>query len=158
MDQRLFSDKFPEINSDEKLQELCKKFPEYDPAYICQGSVVLRRKFKDWIEGLWKDFRPFADSQFPSAFKKDFMGRSWELYLGSTFLNRGYNLKRVGNKGPDLMVVKDDFYTYIEAISATSGTGPDKVPGLVHNAVGSVPSDEIQLRVANALSVNNEGF
>jgi len=152
MNNKLFSDNFPIISTAKDLDELCKKYPDYDRGYVCQGSGAGYDSRRTWMQELWEEFEPYADNHFLGGFKRDFSGRSWELYLGVTFLRRGYSLDRIGNKGPDLKVIKDGFYTYIEAVSSTPGSGPDQVPDLLEKTVGNVPEDEMQLRVANSLS------
>lgn len=148
---KLFSDNFPTITSDKELEELCNKFPDFDASYICQGSGSSRVGVRNWMEDLWKLYHPYADKHFTQEFKRNFGQRSWELYLGSTFLKRGYALEKV-KQGPDFKIVKDGKHAHVEAVAPRAGSGPDKVPDMMHGQVVSVPEDQMILRLTTALS------
>src|SRR5882757_1264405 len=101
---RLFQHDFGDIRTDEELEDVLKRFSAFDPGYICQAGIVHRRKTKEWMEDLWQEFEPYADPNFLAEFPKRFNQRSWELYLGATFLDRGYNLAQHDAAGPDFDV------------------------------------------------------
>lgn len=150
MTKSLFSDNFPSISSDKELRELFKSYPKYDPSYICQGSIKSRDEVKNWIEDLWQIYQPYADKHFAKEFKLNFGQRAWELYLGSTFLKRGYVLDII-KQGPDFKTKKDGLHVFIEAVAPHQGSGPDRIPGMVNGQVMSVPVDQMILRLTTSL-------
>ncbi len=157
---KLFSDDFPDVNSDEQIAELQKQFPEYDAGYLVQGAYGLRRHAKAWMEGMWAQYEPYADAHFLKEFKRHFTQRSWELYLGATLLNRGFKLGAHKNAGADFDVQneKGERITWIEAIAVRPGDGADRVPDLTYEVVTSVPVDEMLLRVAAALDTKHKKY
>ncbi|MBY0473232.1 hypothetical protein K2Q00_03055 [Patescibacteria group bacterium] len=149
----LFSDNFPEIKTDQELAALLKQHPDYDAGYICQGAYGLRRKVRQWMESLWLQYQPYADTDFLGSFKRNFNARSWELYLGVTLINRGFMLGAHNDAGPDFDVrdQNGNRITWIEAISARKGDGPDRVPEMNYRVAVNVPEENMSLRVAAAL-------
>ena len=150
---KLFSETFSEVNSDEDLDSLAKQFPDYDRGYLCQATYGLRKKTKDWMEELWKQYEPYADSHFLEDFKHQFAQRAWELYLGTTFINHGFVLAKHNDEGPDfdLCDTNGKRITWVEAISVKKGAGPDKVPDTAYNRASTIPTDEMVLRLATGL-------
>jgi len=112
-----------------------------------------RRKVKEWLEKLWEQYEPYADSHFLEAFKYKFGQRSWELYLGVTLLNRGFNLGQHTNIGPDFDIrdKKGNRLGWIEAVTTEKGSGADKVPNIIYGTVIDLPEKEMMFRIANAL-------
>jgi hypothetical protein len=154
----LFSDKFPDITQDEDIVTIAKQLG-YDPGYVCQCGVVLRQKTKLWMEDLWKQYEPYADHHFQSEFKKQFTQRSWELYLGTSFLNRGFELGKHKNDGPDFELIKHGHrVAWVEAIAVRPGNGVDKVPEVVYGMTMSVPEEEMLLRVASGLDTKRRKY
>jgi type I restriction enzyme S subunit len=149
----LFSENLGEVETDEELASLQQQFPYYDLGYITQSAGSPRRREKDWIEKLWKQYAPYADSHFIEDFKRQFAERSWELYLGATLLNRGFRLGRHNNAGPDFDVQnnKGERLTWIEATVTEKGKGKDRVPEMIYEIAIDVPEEEMLLRVSNAL-------
>jgi len=150
---KLFSDNLPPVNTDEELALLKSQFPQYDAGYICQSTAVSRSDLKDWMEKLWEQYEPFADEKFLEQFKCRFAQRSWELYLGATFLNRGFKLGQHKEHGPDFDVHSQDDKRlfWVEAVSTEKGDGFDRVPNIVYGVVVDVPEKQMLLRIANAL-------
>lgn len=150
----LFSENLGSIKSDEELTSLKQQFPEYDLAYICQATLFDRKKVREWMERLWKQYEPYADKQFLKDFKRQFTQRAWELYLGTTFMNRGFHLGKHRAVGPDLDI-RDEAsgkrLVWIEAIAVEKGEGNDRVPDVVYGGVSSVPEEQMMLRLAGAL-------
>ena len=151
---KLFSEDLGSVETDEELASLQKQFPAYDPGYICQSTAKQRRKTKAWMESLWVKYEHFADSNFVEEFKRHFVERSWELSLGATLLNRRLVLNKHNDEGPDFEVLNPivgSRIAWIEAVVATKGDGPDRVPDRVHEVVRPVPVDEMQLRLSASL-------
>lgn len=110
---------------------------------------------KAFLENLWTQFRSYADCDFLPAIRKegDFYQRLWELHLGGTLLRKGYDLAKVGKKGPDFLVTLDHKKAWIEAITPKAGTTKDAVPLLRWNSVEAqeIPETQILLRFTNAI-------
>lgn len=157
---KLFSETFDPVLTDEALSRLCKDFPKYDPAYLCQASAKLREKTKNWMEDLWMQYEPYADQHFLTDFKIQFTQRSWELYLGAVFLGHGFNLGTNKGEGPDfdLLDKSNNRIAWVEAIAVTKGSGDDKVPETFYNFVGSVPTEEINLRLSSGLNTKYKKY
>ena len=98
---KLFSEDIGSVKTDEELAMLQKQFPHYDLGYICQSAAIQRRKTKAWMENLWTQYEAYADSHFLEEFKRHFIERAWELYLGATILSRNFGLNTHKDKGPD---------------------------------------------------------
>jgi hypothetical protein len=150
---KLFSEDLGTTKDNEELIALLKKFPAYDAGYLCQATGISRRKEKEWMEKLWQQYEPYADSHFLDDFKRQFTQRSWELYLGATLLNRGFKLGKHVSSGPDfdLQNNQNKRLTWIEAVAAEQGSGNDRVPDMAYGIVQNVPEEEMLLRIANAL-------
>ena len=157
---KLFSDDFPEVRSDEELQALMQLHPDYDAGYLCQASSVLRKKTKAWMEKLWKQYHPHADSHFLEEFKRQFTQRAWELYLGVTLLNNGFKLGKQKDDGPDFEIlnVEGKPPVWIEAIAVKKGGGNDRVPDLAYGTVSNIPTDEMVLRIAAGLDTKYKKY
>ena len=150
---KLFSENLGEVKTDEELASLQQQFPRYDPGYITQSAGLPRRKEKEWMEKLWEQYALYADSHFLEDFKRQFVQRSWELYLGVTLLNRDFKLGRHSKAGPDFDVQnnKGKRLTWIEAIATEKGRGKDKVPEMIYEIVMDVPEEKMLLRISNGL-------
>jgi type I restriction enzyme S subunit len=74
--------------------------------------------------------------------------------LGCTLLRGGYDLRKVGDKGPDLLVHLGDKKVWIEAVTPKAGTKQDAVPPLQWNSrrAEEVPEIQILLRFTNAMN------
>lgn len=152
---RLFSDKFPDIRTQAEFDAFATGYPQFDTGYLFQATVLGRRNARDWIEQMWQKYEPYADSHFSTEFKTQFTQRVWELYLGATIINRGFDLGQHSDEYPDLDV-RDDVtgrrVVWIEAVAVTKGTGPDKVPEMQLNvATVGLPDEEMSLRLTQAL-------
>ena len=150
---KLFSENLRLVETNRELVVLQKQFPNYDPGYICQATAALRQKEKEWIEKLWEQYEPYADSHFTEDFKRQFAQRSWELYFGATLLNHGFKLGSNRGTGPDFDVrnENDERLSWVEAISIEQGNGNDRVPDMIWGVVQNVPEEEMMLRITNAL-------
>ena len=150
---KLFSENFGEVKTDEELASLQQQFPQYDPGYITQSAGLPRRREKEWMEKLWEQYEQYADQHFLEDFKRQFAQRSWELYLGTTLLNRGFKLGKHNSAGPDFDIQNEKGVrlAWVEAIATDKGKGNDRVPDMVYGVGSNVPEEEMLLRVTNAL-------
>jgi hypothetical protein len=159
---RLFSEDFPEIRTQQEFDAFAKTMPKFDTGYLFQSSVLERRKTKEWMERLWQQYRPYADSNFHKEFKIRFNQRSWELYLGATFFNRGFGLGSRSDSHPDLDVRfadRDECAAWVEAIAVTKGTGEDRVPDMQYGVASiGLPDDEMSLRLTQALKDKHDQY
>lgn len=155
----LFSDDFPNITNDKTISDLAASL-NYDPAYVCQGGVTTRKGTKGWLEGLWKQYEPYADTHFLDDFKKQFTQRCWELYVGTTFLNRGFKLGTHRAAGADFEVLNenDSRLMWVEAIAVRPGEGADRVPEMVYGMAMNVPEEEMVLRIASGLDTKHKKY
>ena len=51
----LFTDDFPEVNTQAELKEVLAAFPQYDPYYVCSGGIPDRRKRFEDLYQVFKD-------------------------------------------------------------------------------------------------------
>lgn len=143
----LFSDDFPEVSTQAELNALLEKYSRYDPYYVVSGSIPDRR---ERFENLYKTFKGHADSHFLSNIKYQFHERTWEMYVGCSLLSRGIDF-RPNDTGPDFLIENAGKKVWIECVVCNEGDGNDKVPPLVYGSVGTVPENEMCIRIANAL-------
>lgn len=150
----LFSDDFPEVSTQEELDDLLKKHSNYDPYYVVSGSNPDRR---ERFENLYKMFKNHADSHFLSNIKYQFHERTWEMYVGCSLLSRGINFKSNDN-GPDFLLENHSTKIWIECVVCNEGNGDDKVPPLVYGTFGTVPENEMCIRIANAIQKKHKDY
>ena len=154
MNKSIFTDNFPMVSSDEELQKIIKKFPEYDPYYIASNYIKERKKLFDT---LWQIYQPLADKHFISDCKKHFHQRMWEMYLGVSLIKNGLGISS-SKSGPDFIVNKGrENEIFIEATACTRGTAKDAVPEEYFAEtpeeirVQDVPYDKMLIRITNSL-------
>lgn len=88
----------------------------------------------------------------------------WEAYLVAALLDRGHALaqrstKRKRNGGPDIQI--GNVNAWVEAVTATRGTGPDAVPEIdtdPKSPARVVPDRQILLRITNAIDDKLKAF
>lgn len=151
---QLFSENLGKVKDDEELEALCLKYPQYDRAYVLLATGENKQEARKWIEILWHQFERYADRDFINSFRKRFSQRSWELYLGVSFLNKGFLLGSHSDVGPDFDVKQgNDRIAFVEAVSATRGEGSDQVPSLRYDgSVQDLPETKMILRITNSLN------
>ena len=155
---KLFNENLGTATNQAELDKLKKKFNHYDPSYVAISTMISRPDFRNWIESIWEQYQPYADTNFPNEFKKQFSQRSWELHLGSTLLNRGYTLESHSNTGPDFKIPYDGKSIWIEAIAVEKGDGKDMVPNIKYGKAIDVPEKEMILRLAAGLKEKHRKY
>lgn len=150
----LFSDDFPEVESQKELDGVIKAYPKYDRYYVVSGCIKER---KEKFNNLWEYYKPYCDSYFLSQVKLDFHSRTWEMYLGNVFLKNELKISP-SNNGPDIKIISFSPPIWIEAVVAKKGEGPDAVPETVYEVVTDVPHDEMILRLTNSLEVKFQKY
>ncbi|MFA6159823.1 MAG: hypothetical protein WC678_01905 [Parcubacteria group bacterium] len=152
MKNTLFTIKLPLVETNEELEKVKKMYPKCDPYFIVSGCTKERR---EKFDNLWKNYQDYADSHFLTQIKTNFHQRSWEMYVGNVFLEKGLSVKSK-DEGPDF-VVSDNLY--IECVAPTKGdpAKPDSVPRMFVAStpeeirVQDVPVDKIILRITQAI-------
>lgn len=147
----LFDENLGTTSSTTQLAKLKKKFSSYDPSYVALSTMTTRPEIRTWLEMIWKQYKPYADSNFPYEFKKQFNQRAWELHLGSTLINRGYELGSHSDAGPDIRIPYKSGNVWVEAIAVEKGDEQDKVPDIEYGKAMDVPEKEMLLRLTNGL-------
>ena len=130
--------------------------PGVDPRYTAlknaaSGPLGIARA---QIEGYWATGQLYLDDDLPIKAARCFPPCFWELYLTAALLDGGSQLeprsqRKSKSKGPDLKLAGQPIW--IEAVSATSGLGQDRVSKPVDKEAYRVPDDQIKLRLRNAL-------
>lgn len=122
---------------------------ESDEDFEFAKSHAETRKF---LETHWVWYERFSDKDFTKKRKTRFHDRFGEMYLACTLNESGKELReKSSEKGPDICVLRksSDAYLWVEAITATAGQGPDKVPPMVSSSEitsFSFPEERIILR------------
>ena len=129
-------------------------------------------RVRQMFETLWSEYRPYADSQFPTKFAVETEQRFWEMYLTCYLLEHGKHViprddPRIKGKDdcPDIAIDDGSRIVWVEAVAPTSGDPNyrNSVPPLATNS----PEDEefsahtvnpelIVLRVTSALKDKGE--
>lgn len=104
-----------------------------------------------FTEELWQIYRPYADDHAQSDAKAHFLQRFWEMYVTCTLIKQGFEIKRVGNEGPEFYFIYEGRRFWVEAIAPGSGNGPDYVPETEPGKAYRVPTDKVLLRFTHAL-------
>jgi hypothetical protein len=112
---------------------------------------------REFLETHWVWYERFSDKDFSKKRKTRFHNRFWEMYLACTLNEFGKNLKeKSSEQGPDFCVLQEgsESYIWVEAITATPGQGPDRVPPIVSNSDITwfrVPEEQIVMRYVFSL-------
>lgn len=125
--------------------------------WVREGRNEWCQEARDFIESIWPRCAEFLDSDLQRDACNNFHQRWWELYLAHVLLTNGVSLvprrfRHPAKKGPDLLAIVGEQRFWIEAVTASSGTGPDAVPEGEEGIARDVPDDQIKLRLQSALS------
>ena len=109
---------------------------------------------KAFIQALWDECEPFLDLNAQNHAMQDLPSVFWELYLAHALQKAGVSLvpqprTKKQQRGPDLRAENPE--VWIEAITPTSGTGPD---AMQHTPLGicyDVPVQSFILRLRSAI-------
>jgi hypothetical protein len=124
-----------------------------DPAYMNIRDLERFSEDKEFVETLWRIYRPHADRHFRDDVCTHFQERFWEMYLGVTFITHGFTIDAGGKKGPEFYIKEQEPKIWIEAIAPGAGAGADAVPEMEYGrpVATRVPSEEIILRLRHAI-------
>lgn len=98
--------------------------PPLDPLYAAlrDGTHRIQAAIREFIDGLWRGFSPYADKSFETeiALPGQFHSRYWELYFVSYLLSAGYAV-RAPKPGPDAGIWCGDATVWFEATAPGPG-------------------------------------
>jgi len=69
---KLFDENLGTASNSTELSRLKKKFSYYDPSYVALSTMITRSDFRKWMEDAWQQYEPYADTNFPNEFKRQF--------------------------------------------------------------------------------------
>jgi hypothetical protein len=114
---------------------------------------------KAFIKSLWPRYRYLADQHFRQDAMNHFLARFWEMYLAVTLIERGFELKRAGNEGPELFFVRNGRKVWVEAVAPGPGEKEDdRVPGYRNGELADTPEEKILLRFTNTLNTKRANY
>lgn len=132
-----------------------------DDAATDQGYINVRaanndhtRRARENCELLWDFYEEYADNEFRTELRSNFDVRYWEMYLTTTLMFQGYDV-RCPKPGPDVGISVDGLRIWFEATSPTRGAdgAPDQVPQVKFDGMAyDVPNEKMILRYLNSIS------
>jgi len=122
-----------------------------DSGYVNARDGARWRFARDFTESLWPRYSPFADPHFREDAKHHFLQRFWEMYLACTLLYRGFEIKRVGNEGPEFYFLCGERRIWVEAIAPGPGDGIDRVHKSKLGEVDTISDEKLIMRYTHAL-------
>lgn len=128
-----------------------------DPRFrnMCDKTEFSRQR--EWLNGLWTVFQPYADRHFPGEIRKAFQQRFWEMYLACGLLDNGFFLKENAGYGPDLHLKIDSNSYWLECVVPEAGEGGNTVPEMGSGRL-RVPECEILLRYTSAIDAKQKKY
>jgi len=167
----LFDPKIPILkfgDDSSELENLKKKYPEYDPGYIANTCYEPRRVILGEAYELCKDY---LDENFTKDIKIPgrFLDKLWELHLCVVLLHNNYDLeKNPGGKKarPDFCILlPNNNKIWIEAVCPDIGNAkensveplPEMVPGVIYSHVGNI-DESLRPRILRVSSVLEKKF
>jgi hypothetical protein len=125
--------------------------------YACSNSEA-----RLFVENLWTRYKEHADKDFAKKIATRFHEHFWEMYLACTLKDNGkFLLPKTKSKGPDIEIKSADFSRiWVEAITASPGTGEDRIPlpKLDDKPGFRVPEDRIVLRYTTAVDAKYQKY
>lgn len=122
-----------------------------DLSYKYIRDLPHHEQSREFVESLWSLYHTFADRHFLEDARAHFLERYWEMYLGVALLNRGLQLVRSGNEGPEFYFVHNHRKIWVEAVAPGPGTTSERVSEIQYGEVSLVPTEKILLRFTNAI-------
>lgn len=126
-----------------------------DKDYLSLRDDPRFQEQRQYFEGLWQRYKPYADANFGGEIARQFHSRFWEMYLACTLMDQEHDLIRTRG-GPDICIKNGDGPIWVEATAPSRGEGPDALPE-PEIRVGSrpmairIPENDIILRFRSAL-------
>lgn len=150
---------FPTMTSNDEFETYKKDHPEFDPEYILHHCYKPRQETKDWIESIWAIYQEYAEPRFLECLRAPggFHDFSWQMYLGSVFLDKQYQLVKSSGQGPDMQLLVDGKNIWVEAVVTTPGKDESSagIPssGSIYNGL-----DPRVTRISNALTKKHKKY
>lgn len=114
---------------------------------------------KSSVERLWAQYRHLADSHFQADAQNHFHQRFWEMYLGCTLIQQGFNLKRVSGNGLEYYFMVGHRRVWVEAVAPEAGEGNNRVPAYEpSDEMTPVPVDQIILRITSVVATKLNAY
>ena len=129
-----------------------------DPTYINVRDKEDLSDAKAYTEELWTIYRHLSDPNFLTDARNHFLQRFWEMYVACALMHRGFDLRRVGSKGPEFYFIHEGRRIWVEAIAPGPGDGPDRVSELNDDEMIAVPVEKILLRFTGALQEKSQRY
>jgi hypothetical protein len=123
-----------------------------DRDYEAVRDLPQAKDCKCFVEELWRDYKPYCDTNFLSDARNHFHQRFWEMYLCVTMLKRGFVIEKSGSEGPEFSITIEGKKFWFEAIAPETGTTDDRVPDFDFEQTSSVPTEKVLMRYTAALS------
>jgi len=144
---------FPRINSEYQFQSYVKSHPEFDPEYILEHCYIDRQDTQNWLESMWEKYRDYAEPDFLVRLRRPnwFHPFTWQMYLASVILEKGYKLQSNQGSGPDLQIKTGSKNIWIEAVRTTSGEDKSAA-GLPQSGAIYDSLDPRVARISNSLT------
>lgn len=152
----LFPHNIPFGKSNEELDKIKEDFKNLnlDEYFLCSAAI---KKHKDFFEGLYEIYQPYADNNFLKEIQIQFHQRIWEMYLGVIMLRHKKKLLKPAKKDNKVGIadirIDANKIIHIECVATNHGIKDDKVPKIQYSRMPQdVPDDKILLRVASSLN------
>ena len=129
-----------------------------DLGYINIRDRPHHEETRQFINLLWDQYSSIADPLFRQEASKHCLERFWEMYLAVALVQRGCEVVRVGNEGPEFYVKHRQRRVWVEAVAPGPGVGPDRVEIQHDDDCHEVPTEKILLRFTNALAVKRKKY
>lgn len=126
-----------------------------DFIFVCKDLEA-----REFVESLWKEYREFADKDYAQKISFEFHNRFWEMYLTCTLKSLGKNiLPKIREEGPDIEIDNSGSHIWVEAVAASPGEGPNKVPTPKVNQLWfRVPEEQIVLRYTTVVDTKFQKY
>jgi hypothetical protein len=117
-----------------------------------------RSDVRDLLDAAWTAYEPYCpELNFLADAKNHFHSRTWEMLLAYVLLDRGYQLKRPPEGGPDVQISNEGKNIWLEAIAVERGNGDDRADENVSYDDGktrmyTLDSNQTALRYTNAIN------
>lgn len=141
MSETIFTDNFPLVDTQEELDNLFLKYPNYDQYYIASWSIKDR---KEYFDKLWNKFKPYADSDFHIEIKEHFHARSREMAIWKILIDHNFKIDS-SDYWPDFIVNNN---IYIECVT-TDLWDIEPIKSTKKIQIQTPPTDKIILRITS---------
>lgn len=119
-----------------------------DPAYKIIRDDPYYAKARAFVDSLWSLYYDLADRTCRTNARNDFLARFWEMYLAVTLRERGFELTKVGDEGPEFYFLCKGRKVWVEAVVPGPGDKEeDRVPDYFSREVTKIGGEKIEIMV-----------